>query len=132
MDWTSIEVATPARQAFVDITAQVQRLLEGSEVEEGLLTLFCTHTTAGLMINENADPHVLTDLELTLSTLVPPRDDYRHAEGNSDAHAKSALVGATLQVPLVRGRLHLGRWQGIFLCEFDGPRRRRVLGRVSR
>ena len=131
MSWTTFTISTPRRTAFVDITEQAAEAAAASGREEGVLTLYCPHTTAGLMINENADPDVLHDLGLVYDRLVPPDPAFRHGEGNSDAHAKSSLVGVTLQVPLAGGRLALGTWQGIFFCEFDGPRERRVKVRVG-
>jgi secondary thiamine-phosphate synthase enzyme len=126
----TIEVSTQSRQEFRDITPQVQEVIRRSGVREGLCYLFCPHTTAGLTLNENWDPTVRYDLGLMLDTLVPDRPDFRHAEGNAPAHIKTSLVGSQLTLFVSEGRLVLGSWQGVFLAEFDGPRRRRVLVKV--
>jgi secondary thiamine-phosphate synthase enzyme len=125
-----IEVHTGTHQEFHDITPQVQAAVEASGVAEGVCYLFCPHTTAGLTLNENWDPSVRHDLGLVFDDLVPRRPDFRHAEGNSPAHAKASLVGSSLILFVSGGRLVLGSWQGVFLAEFDGPRRRRVLVKV--
>ena len=125
-----IEVSTGGRQAFHDITSQVQDSVRASGVEEGVCFIFCPHTTAGLTLNENWDATVRHDLELGLDAVSPPRASYRHAEGNSPAHLKSSLVGASQFVPIAGGKLVLGTWQGIYLVEFDGPRRRKVFVRA--
>jgi len=122
-----IEVSTHSRQGFHDITAEVQAAVERSGVQEGLCLVFCPHTTAGLALNENWDPDVQHDVGLGLDAIAPPRPDYQHGEGNSPAHLKSILVGASQCVPISGGRLVLGTWQGIYLVEFDGPRRRKVM-----
>jgi secondary thiamine-phosphate synthase enzyme len=126
----TIEVSTQSRQEFRDITPQVQEVIRRSGVREGLCYLFCPHTTAGLTLNENWDPTVRHDLGLMLDVLVPDRPDFRHAEGNAPAHVKTSLVGSQLTLLVSEGRLVLGSWQGVFLAEFDGPRRRRVLVKV--
>jgi secondary thiamine-phosphate synthase enzyme len=122
-----IRVRTRARSEFVDLTGQLQRLVEESEVREGVVVLQSLHTTAGLTINENADRDVKRDLAAKLDRLIP-RDEpfYRHAEGNSDSHLKTSVFGPSLCVLIDAGALVLGQWQGVFLCEFDGPRDRRV------
>jgi secondary thiamine-phosphate synthase enzyme len=125
-----IDVKTRAHQEFQDITAQVQAAVERTGVTEGLCFLFCPHTTAGLTLNENWDPSVRHDLGLVFDDLVPPRPDFRHGEGNSPAHAKTSLVGSNVTLFIENGRPVLGSWQGVFLAEFDGPRRRRVLLKV--
>ncbi len=122
-----IEVSTGGRQAFQDITDKVQGIVSRGGAQEGICFIFCPHTTAGLTLNENWDPSVRHDLGVGLDAISPPRPKYRHGEGNSPAHLKSSLVGATQFVPIDGGRLVLGRWQGVFLAEFDGPRRRTVL-----
>jgi secondary thiamine-phosphate synthase enzyme len=119
-------VRTPAREAFVDITQQVRDALRGHGSGEGVLHVFVPHTTAGVTINEGADPSVAQDLLATLSRLVPRDAGYRHREGNADAHVKTTLVGSHVAVPFAGERLHLGTWQSIYLAEFDGPRTRRV------
>lgn len=117
---------------LVDISSDVQRIVTESKVESGICHLYVPHTTAAITINEAADPSVVSDIERTLSKLVPEGDRaYRHTEGNSDAHIKSSMIGVTQEVFVENGNLVLGTWQGIFFCEFDGPRRRRVLIRIN-
>lgn len=125
-----LQVRTSGRQSFEDITSQVQQTVSQSGVQEGLCHLFCPHTTAGLTVNENWDPSVQHDMGLALDDLVPQRRDFRHSEGNSPAHVKSSLVGASQTLFVDGGRLVLGSWQGIYLAEFDGPRTRKVLVKV--
>lgn len=125
-----LEVSTRGRQAFHDITAEVQAIIARSKVQEGVCFLFCPHTTAGLTLNENWDPSVQEDLGIGLDAIAPRRPEYSHEEGNSPAHLKSSLVGASQFVPIAGGKLALGSWQGIYLAEFDGPRRRKVLIQV--
>lgn len=122
-----ITVATPGREAFVDITGRVQSALADVSPEmSGLASIFVPHTTAGVTINEGADPSVARDIIEGLARLVPGGAGYHHAEGNSDAHIKTSLVGSQVTVPVDQGRLHLGTWQSIYLAEFDGPRSRKV------
>ena len=121
-----IAVKTRARQEFVEITAEVDRALSESGVKGGVALVFCPHTTAGLTINENADPDVAADMLDVLERLVPCDEGYRHCEGNADSHVKASLMGASVSVPVEDGALSLGTWQGIYLCEFDGPRSRTV------
>jgi len=125
-----IELSTDSRQAFYDITADVGAVVAASGVRDGLCILFCPHTTAGLTLNENWDPDVRHDLGVGLDRLSPARAEYRHSEGNSPAHLKSSLVGASQVLIVSDGRLLLGRWQGVYLAEFDGPRRRQVYVKV--
>ena len=125
-----IEVATAGRQSFHDITAQVQAVVNRSGVREGMCFIFCPHTTAGLTLNENWDPDVRHDMGIGLDAISPERPVYRHSEGNAPAHLKSSLVGASQAIPVSAGKLALGAWQGIYLAEFDGPRRRKVLVKV--
>ncbi len=116
------------REELVEFTAEVRRSLRESGAGEGVCVLFSRHTTAGLTVNENADPDVPTDMLHALRTLVPQHGmGFRHGEENSDAHIKTTLVGPSVTVPFADGELLLGRWQGIFLCEFDGPREREVV-----
>jgi secondary thiamine-phosphate synthase enzyme len=123
-----LEVRSRQREELVEFTDEVRRKLQESGAREGICVLFVQHTTAGLTINENADPDVPRDMLLALRTLVPQHGmDFRHAEENSDAHIKASLFGSSVVVPFQEGQLLLGRWQGIFLCEFDGGRKRRVL-----
>lgn len=128
----TFEIQTKQREEFVEITDQARQLVNESGISSGLLIVYVPHTTAGVTINENADPDVVHDVLLTLRRLIP-RDaaGYRHAEGNSDSHVKACMMGASCHVLIEGGRLVLGTWQGIFLCEFDGPRRRKVHLRIS-
>ncbi len=125
-----IEIRTSKQQSFEDITQQVQQAVSESGVQEGLCHLFCLHTTAGLTVNENWDPSVQHDIGLALNEMVPQRRDFQHREGNSPAHVKSSLVGASQTLFVSGGRLVLGSWQGVYLVEFDGPRTRKVLVKV--
>ncbi len=121
------EVPTRTRDQFVNITQQVQQTVHAMGITEGAVTVFVPHTTCGLTINENADPAVVSDMLKQLDVMVPFRQPfYEHAEGNSAAHVKASLMGCSLQVIVTCGHLELGVWQGIYLCEFDGPRTRRV------
>lgn len=123
-----IKVRSREREQLVEFTDEVRRRLRESGVREGICVLYVQHTTAGLTINENADPDVPRDMLLALRTLVPQYGmDFRHGEENSDAHIKASLVGSSITVPFHNGELLLGRWQGIFLCEFDGGRERQVI-----
>ena len=129
---TTISVRTSHRSQMMDITTQVEEALTESGIQSGSVMVFCPHTTAGITINENADPDVPHDILLTLEALIPQhRNGYRHCEGNSDAHVKSSLVGASEQIMVDNGRLKLGTWQAIFFCEFDGPRSRSVHIQIS-
>ena len=121
-----LSIRTRSRTEMIDITAQVQRALDREHLESGICTVFAPHTTAGVTINENADPSVRKDILAELNKVIPFEDNYAHTEGNSAAHIKASLVGSSLNVPLENGRLRLGTWQGIFFCEFDGPRRSHV------
>lgn len=123
---TEIEVATGAREQMVDVSDELRRAVASSGVADGLCHVFCPHTTCGLAINEGDDPEVAADVLAHLSRLVPAGAAWRHAEGNADAHLKALLAGADLTLPVAGGVLRLGRWQAVFLCEFDGPRRRRL------
>ncbi len=116
---------------MIDITSQVASAVNDSGIENGDVIVYCPHTTAAITINENADPSVPHDILLTLNELIPQRrSGYRHSEGNSDAHCKSCLIGCSEQIPIRQAELTLGTWQGIFFCEFDGPRSRSVLVQV--
>ena len=126
----SIEVRSSAREEMVEITSDVAGVLPGTG--EGLVTIFTQHTTCGITINENADPDVKHDILLFLKNTIPQYyEGFRHFEHNSDSHLKSSLVGSSVTVPFENGRLLLGRWQGIFLCEFDGPRTRSAIVSVA-
>jgi secondary thiamine-phosphate synthase enzyme len=123
----TIEVATRSRTESVDITGQVQVAISQAGASTGIAVICSAHTTAGVTVNENADPDVMADVLATLDRLVPRRGPYAHSEGNSDAHIKASLVGLSVTLPVEDGHLVLGTWQGIHFCEFDGPRRRKVL-----
>ena len=125
-----IGISTRGRQTFHDITAEVQAVVSRSKVQEGICFIFCPHTTAGVTLNENWDASVQHDISVGLDAISPQRTEYRHGEGNSPAHIKSSLVGASQSVVVAEGKLVLGTWQGIYLAEFDGPRRRKVLVKV--
>jgi secondary thiamine-phosphate synthase enzyme len=125
-----IQVSTRGRQAFHDIVSEVQSIVTHSGVKEGVCFLFCPHTTAGLTLNENWDPDVRHDIGVGLDAISPRRPEYQHGEGNSPAHLKSSLVGASQCVLISGGKLVLGTWQGVYLAEFDGPRRRKVWVKV--
>lgn len=124
----SFEVATNRREELVDITAVVAKLVRSADIAYGICSVYSPHTTAGITINENADPDVRADIIHALDQLVARHDpSYQHREGNSAAHVKASMMGASAAVPVANGRLELGRWQGIYLCEFDGPRTRSVV-----
>lgn len=124
----TIKVRSRAREELVEFTEAVEDKLAESSVADGVCFLYVQHTTAGLTINENADPDVPRDMLHALRTLIPQHGmGFRHGEENSDAHIKTSLVGTSLTIPFKEGKLLLGRWQGIFLCEFDGGRERKVL-----
>ena len=125
-----LQVRTPSHACLVDITAQVQATITRCGVEQGLCTVFVPHTTAGITINENADPTVQSDMLQALDRIVPWRGPYEHREGNSAAHVKASLMGASCSIPVMGRRLRLGTWQGIYLAEFDGPRSRQVWVKV--
>jgi secondary thiamine-phosphate synthase enzyme len=120
----TLSVRSHDRCQMIDITREVAAAIRESGVSDGVATVFAAHTTAGVTINENADPDVTRDILDKLARLFPPDDGYRHAEGNSDAHIKSSFMGSSLQVIVHDGRPLLGTWQGIYFCEFDGPRSR--------
>jgi secondary thiamine-phosphate synthase enzyme len=123
-----IRVRSREREQLVEFTDEVRRRLKESGLREGICVLYVQHTTAGLTINENADPDVSSDMLHALRTLIPQHGmDFRHGEENSDAHIKASLTGSSVTVPFQDGELLLGRWQGIFLCEFDGGRERKVI-----
>jgi secondary thiamine-phosphate synthase enzyme len=122
-----LEVQSRRKAELLDVTAEVARRLAGSGIREGLCHVYVPHTTAGVMINENADPAVCHDILEVLDRLVPWEAGYHHAEGNAAAHIKSVLVGTSQAIPIRDGKLALGTWQGIFFCEFDGPRARQMV-----
>jgi secondary thiamine-phosphate synthase enzyme len=124
------DVRTGSREELVNVTDRVRRVIAESGVEEGLAVLWSTHTTAGLTVNEAADPDVARDVSEWLEATVPRDEKFRHAEGNADSHVKTSLVGPGVTLIVTGGEPLLGRWQGVFLCEFDGPRTRTVAVRV--
>lgn len=121
-----IDVNTSIRKEFIDITCKINEVLKENNWQNGLLMIFIPHTTAAVTVNEHADPDVVCDILKKLSQLIPYTDDYSHCEGNSDAHIKASLIGNSLTVSVENGKLALGTWQGIFFCEFDGARHRKV------
>ncbi len=123
----TLDIRTPSKTAMVNITSQIDEIIRSSEVKSGICTVFVPHTTAGITINENADPDVVSDILKEINKIVPFDDNYSHIEGNSAAHIKASLFGSSLQAVISEGKLVLGVWQGIYLCEFDGPRNRNVL-----
>jgi secondary thiamine-phosphate synthase enzyme len=129
----TIEIRTQAREGFIDLTAEVERVVAAAGAASGICVVTVPHTTAGVTVNENADPDVRADLAMVLRKIVPDGLPYAHGEGNSAAHVKAALVGSSVTLLVESGRLKLGTWQGIFFCEFDGPRTRhawvQVLGK---
>jgi len=130
MGITEIPVKSKKRNELVDITPQVEKVVAESGVSEGICVLAVPHTTAAVTVNENADPSVKDDIIAKLSEIVPAGDRYHHLEGNADAHIKATLVGPSETLLVKGGRLSLGTWQGVFFCEFDGPRTRKVLIKV--
>lgn len=122
----TLTLKTSRRAQMLAITGQVQEMIARNGWREGVLQLHCPHTTAGLTVNENADPDVVRDMLDTLERLVPVDAGYRHSEGNSDAHVKASLMGVGLTLIVSEGKMRLGTWQGVFFCEFDGPRTRQV------
>jgi len=127
-----LSITTQSREQFLDITDRIAAVVAESDVQSGVVTLFVPHTTAGVTINENADPSVVGDVLKGLAQIAPHRTPYyRHREGNSDAHIKASLLGPSIQVIVEAGKLLLGAWQGIYFCEFDGPRSRKLYVKVT-
>jgi secondary thiamine-phosphate synthase enzyme len=124
------DVKTHAKDELIDITSSVKNIISDSQVNDGVCFIYVPHTTAGVTINENADPSVKSDILMALRNIVPDSLPYRHMEGNSPGHVKSSLVGNTAIVLINNGTLVLGTWQGIFFCEFDGPRNRKVFAKI--
>jgi len=122
----TLTVKSKSRTQLIDITSEIQKAVRSSGISEGLCMLYVPHTTAAITINESADPSVASDIMMVLNEVIPWKADYRHLEGNSPAHIKSTLVGASEVIAIENGNLVLGTWQGIFFCEFDGPRTRSV------
>ena len=128
----TLRVKTSRRVQFVDITREVEQVVHDSGVSRGVCYIYVPHTTAGIAINEHADPDVARDVEGIFDRLIPHEGPYRHSEGNTDSHMKAILTGTSQTVLVENGALVLGTWQGIFLCEFDGPRQRTILVKVAR
>lgn len=127
----TVTIDTKQRNQMIDITSIVEASVRESGIKNGVCYVFVPHTTAAITINENADEDVVRDILSTLSKIIPYKDDYRHMEGNSDAHIKASLMGNTLAVIVDEGRLILGTWQSLFFCEFDGPRKRKIMIKVA-
>ncbi len=121
-----INLESNQRNSLINITSDVQTIVKEMNLEEGVITVYCPHTTAAITINEGADPDVQSDILKRLSVISPDDPSYDHSEGNSDAHIKSSLIGNSVQVIVEKGHLKLGRWQAVYFCEFDGPRSREV------
>ena len=122
----TITISTSSRTQFVDITSTIQNTLSELGINDGIITVFVPHTTAGITINENADPDVTADMELVLNRMIPWSAGYAHMEGNTAAHVKASLIGNSAQIIVENGQLLLGTWQSIYFCEFDGPRTRKI------
>ena len=127
----TIPISTGSRTEFIDVTGKVGQVVKESGVKDGTCTVYVPHTTAAVTINENADPSVRRDVLASLNKLIPFDADYSHSEGNSAAHIKASIIGSSETIIVVDGRLALGTWQGIYYCEFDGPRRRTLLVQVT-
>ena len=125
-----IKIKSRIRNELIDVTNDVEKIVEKKDIKRGYVVLYVPHTTAGITINEGADPSVQRDIIETLDRLIPKEGNYHHLEGNSDAHIKSSLFGPSLSLIISEGRLVLGTWQSIYFCEFDGPRRRRMLIKI--
>lgn len=126
-----ISIKTNRRIELIDITDKIQAVVSKSKAKEGVCFIFCPHTTAGLTINENADPSVKSDIVNTLNKLIPENAGYAHSEGNADSHVKSSLLGSSLNIFVEAGQLALGTWQGVYFCEGDGPRSREVWIKIA-
>lgn len=123
---TEISIKSKYRTEFINITNEVQNVVNSSGVKDGVCYIFVPHTTAGVTINEAADPDVVDDIQQSLNKLVPHSGHYQHTEGNADSHIKASIIGSSEVIFIENGRLKLGTWQGVFFCEFDGPRNRKV------
>ncbi|MGQ9465949.1 MAG: secondary thiamine-phosphate synthase enzyme YjbQ [bacterium] len=121
-----IKISTNERCELIDITTEIKRIIEKEKIKNGIVHIFCPHTTGAITINENYDPSVKDDIVETLSKLIPYCSAYSHTEGNADAHIKASIIGSSRTVFVENGKLQLGTWQGIFFCEFDGPRTREI------
>jgi secondary thiamine-phosphate synthase enzyme len=126
----NINIKTGSRTEFVDITSDVQKVVDESRIRNGVCYVYVPHTTAGITINEGADPSVVKDIQSILNKLIPHSANYLHIEGNSDAHIKASLIGSSVTVIIEGGKLLLGTWQAIFFCEFDGARHRKVMVKI--
>ena len=124
-------IETYERNEFTNITTQINKFINESKVTNGVCTIFIPHTTAAVTINENADPDVVSDILKKINSVFPQKDEYQHAEGNSDSHIKSSLFGPSLQLIINEGQLLLGTWQSVYFCEFDGPRKRNYFVKIS-
>ncbi len=129
--FATININTTSSEEFRDITSLIEEKVRVSGIKEGVATVFIPHTTAAITINENADHSVVEDIISSLDKIIPPRGHYSHMEGNSHAHIKSSIIGSSRQIIIQNGRLKLGTWQGIYFCEFDGPRNRQVWVKIS-
>jgi secondary thiamine-phosphate synthase enzyme len=125
-----LSIRTSKRVEFVDITSELRQLIKHSNIKEGIVVVYVPHTTCGVTINEHADPSVASDMIAQLERLIPEKGSYKHLEGNSDAHIKASLFGSSVTIIVENGELLLGTWQGVFLCEFDGPRHREVYVKI--
>jgi secondary thiamine-phosphate synthase enzyme len=125
--WHEIMITTKTREQFLNITTLIAAELERARMKDGVCYIYIPHTTAGVTINENADPDVTRDMLKSLARLIPETGDYAHAEGNSDAHLKASMMGFSCMIPVSGGQLCLGIWQGVYFCEFDGPRKRKFM-----
>jgi len=132
MKMEKFTLSTSAKTIMINITGNVRKIIDDIGLKEGICYIYVPHTTAGITINESADPDVISDMIMELNKIVPYQDNYQHLEGNSAAHIKSSLIGSSVSVFIENGNLQLGTWQGIFLCEFDGPRQRQVLVKLTR
>ncbi|RLE13823.1 YjbQ family protein, partial [Candidatus Aerophobetes bacterium] len=127
----TISISTTSRVEFLDITSKIEDIVEESGIRDGICYIFVPHTTAAVTINEGADPSVRRDIIAQLDKIVPPRGDYTHMEGNSPAHIKASLIGSSQIVFVQEGRISLGTWESIYFCEFDGPRTRRLIVKIT-
>ena len=126
-----INISTTQRIDLINITSQVQKVVSEEQIKSGIVTVYVPHTTCGVMINEGSDPDVVRDIKFQLEKLVPYQKGYRHMEGNSDSHIKTCLVGSSENIIIENKQLALGTWQSIFLCDFDGPRNRKIYIKIS-
>jgi len=126
----TFSVSTPSRECMVNIEGQIENIIAKMGVKSGICIIYIPHTTAAVTINEGADPSVISDMLDTMRKLIPEKGNYRHMEGNSDAHLKTSLVGPSVHVIIENGKLLLGTWQRVFFCEFDGPRNRKVYVKI--